>query len=106
MKLTELEPIWLMREGKRIGVIFRNPLPDHRKWRVTCFVEPTQHDDQEIAVHAAVGETDMWQGCNEKVGWKFDGGIENASFDTLTITPSLDGGPHWWHGFVTKGDIA
>jgi hypothetical protein len=103
VKLTELEPQWLVRDGKRVGVIFRNPMPEHRKWRVTCFAAPTPHDDQEEIVHAAVGETDMWQGCNPASGWKFEGGIDGASFEALTITPSLDGGPHWWHGFVTGG---
>jgi hypothetical protein len=103
IKLTELEPRWLLRDGKRIGVIFRNPLPDHRKWWVTCFAGPTPHGQQEVAVHAAVGETCMWQGCNEASGWQFAGGIDAASFETLTITPSLDGGPSWWHGFVTDG---
>lgn len=104
MKILALEAQWLMRDGRRIGVIFRNPLPDHRKWFVTCFAEPTPHEEQERAVHAAVGETDMWQGCNEASGWQFAGGIENASLETVTITPSLDGGPHWWHGFVTNGE--
>ena len=49
----------------------------------------------------------MWaQYCNQASGWTVAGGIENATFDTMTVTPSLDGSAGGlWHGFITNGEI-
>jgi hypothetical protein len=36
--------------------------------------------------------------------WTIAGGIEGASFDTLTVAPSVDGSPGGlWHGFIVNG---
>lgn len=46
------------------------------------------------------------QGCKQGTHWAIAGGIENAAFETLTVTPSLDGSPGGnWHGFITNGEI-
>lgn len=46
------------------------------------------------------------QGCSAGTKWNIAGGIEAASFDTLTVTPSLDGSAGGnWHGFITNGEI-
>lgn len=51
-------------------------------------------------------EFDFWQPCNQSSGWKITGGIENASFETMTVTPSIDGSAGGlWHGFITNGQI-
>jgi hypothetical protein len=43
---------------------------------------------------------------NRHQEWQIAGGIENASFQTMTLTPSLDGSPAGnWHGFITNGHI-
>lgn len=121
MRLVDLDPRWLLKDGVRIGLIFispcqrtrydgtKNPVP----WRQTCFAVPTQHGDQETSINAAMadladGDGDfMWaQHCNPEVGWSITGGIEGASFETLTVTPSLDGSrAGFWHGFITNGEI-
>ena len=107
MRLLDLEPQWLLRADRRIGFIFRCPNPERRKWRMTCFAYPTIYADQYDAVVAALGDEDMnWQPCNEAVGWTVAGGIDAASFDTLTVTPSIDGGANMWHGFITNGEAA
>jgi len=41
--------------------------------------------------------------CEEKCAWSFTSG---ASFETLTVTPSLDASrAGHWHGFITDGEI-
>lgn len=106
MRLTELDPRWLMKDGKRIGVAFHCPNSDRHKWWLTCFAQPTVNGDQFDAVNVAIGETSNWMPCNEKVGWQFAGGIENANFETLSITPSIDAGNTLWHGYVTNGNCS
>jgi hypothetical protein len=44
--------------------------------------------------------------CKEGVVWKIADGIESASFETLTVHPSIDGSAGGlWHGFIKNGDI-
>lgn len=122
MRLIDLDPRWLLdASGRRVGFIFispkqiarhdgtSNPVP----WRQTCFPFATPLHDQEPAVWKAMadlagsdGEFDFWQACNQGCGWKITGGIENATFETMTVTPSLDGSAGGlWHGFITNGEI-
>jgi hypothetical protein len=122
MKLLDLDPRWLVdQSGRRIGFIFISPQQMARHdgttnptpWRQTCFATPTPMHDQEPAVWKAMvdragedGEFDFWQACNQSSGWKIAGGIENATFDTMTVTPSIDGSAGGlWHGFITNGEI-
>jgi hypothetical protein len=105
MRLIDLDPKWLLRDGGRIGFTFKCPNPDRSKWWMTCFAVPTEHGDQHDAFTAAVGDVMNWQPCNETVGWTVTGGIDAASFETMTVMPSIDGGQHMWHGFITKGEI-
>lgn len=52
------------------------------------------------------GEFGFWQPCNPNCNWTVAGGIENASFDSMSVTPSLDGSAGGlWHGFITAGQI-
>ncbi len=122
MKLLDLDPRWLVDpRGRRIGFIFISPKQMTRSdgstkpapWRQTCFVQATPLHDQDSAVHRAMadmadddGEFDWWQACNQARGWKIAGGIENATFDTMTVTPSIDGSAGGlWHGYITNGEI-
>lgn len=103
MRLTELDPQWLMRDGKRIGFTFDGPLK--RGYRQSCFVEsPTMREQWKI-FDANLGEDNKVQGCTPGTRWSIAGGIENADFATITVTPSIDGSAGGeWHGFITNGE--
>ncbi len=104
MRLTELEPQWLIKDGARVGFVFRNPV--RGKWWTSCFFAPTPSDTQEALIEGLLGPDANYQGCNPAAGWKVtEGSIADASFETISITPSLDGGPHFWHGHITNGEI-
>lgn len=106
MKLIDLDPKWILKGGKRVGLLFRNPVRGGEGWWTTCFFEPTPKDEQEALVEGILGDDPKHQGCNPSVGWKCVGGdVEEASFESISITPSLDGGPHFWHGHITDGTI-
>ncbi len=105
MRLVDLLPEWVVRDGKRVGFTFfstvQRPGMGKSRWRQSCFAEPTSNDDQfELLGDAPV------QHCNPTAGWTIAGGIEVASFETMTVTPSIDGSAGGlWHGFITNGEI-
>lgn len=102
MKLTELDPRWLIKDGRRIGFTFTSPTKV--EWRQSCFVEsfPTQ---EQWKLFDAQGFENT-QGCKQSCRWQIAGGIESADFATITVTPSLDGSAGGlWHGFITNGEI-
>jgi hypothetical protein len=133
MRLLDLEPHWLMFEGRRVGFIFRCPLPGKQDCWQTCFVERFylfksrngQHmkgpdgewlgsapDSQcgiilnNMPMLREPGNACNWQSCNPDCQWTVAGGIESASFETISVTPSLDGSAGGnWHGFITDGQI-
>ncbi len=99
MRLIELDPQWLMKDGKRVGFTFLSPT--NPKWRQSCFENPPSRREQ-----WDLFEDDDVQGCNPKAHWKIKGGIDAATFETMTVTPSLDGSPGGlWHGHITNGAI-
>lgn len=99
MRLTDLDPRWLLKDGKRVGFTFI--CPTDRNWRQSCFVAPTPSCEQ----WDLFGELDV-QGCRPDCSWTIAGGIEAADFATMTVTPSLDGSKGGlWHGFITAGAI-
>lgn len=112
MRLTDLDPRWLIKEGRRVGFIFLSPTrgsgPVH--YRQTCFFEKTPFREQCELVWAAMAdqaEEDRefwnWQPCKQDFAWALHG---EADFASLTVTPSLDGSAGGlWHGFVTNGEI-
>lgn len=104
MQLIDLDPHWIVRAGVRLGFVFRSPTrPDH--WQ-SCFVDPPKVSDQLDLFDAILGETEIVQPCNPAAHWSIAGGIEAASFETMTVTPSLDGSAGGlWHGFITGGAI-
>lgn len=104
MKLTELSPAWLVEDGKRVGFCFRSPTDP--KWWQSCFAASPARRDQWKLIKAANGNDENIQACSPGTQWTIAGGIENASFDTLTVTPSLDGSRGGlWHGFIRNGEM-
>lgn len=108
MKLTDLDPRWLVSDGKRVGFIFKSP--SDPRWYQSCVISPTtrgrQHDLFDAALADQFGEFGWTkvQGCKPECSWTVLGGIDNATFETMTVTPSLDGSPGGlWHGFITNG---
>jgi hypothetical protein len=69
-------------------------------WRAINEAFPEGRYDEGVQYARAVQTMDRNQ------SWEIRGGIENASFETMTVTPSLDGSPAGnWHGFITDGQI-
>jgi hypothetical protein len=99
MRLLDLDPKWLIQDGKRVGFTFVSPT--NNKWRQSCFPHPPPRQVQ----WDLFGDDDV-QGCNPDATWVIAGGIDAADFETMTVTPSLDGSPGGlWHGFITNGQI-
>src|ERR1044072_628178 len=106
MRLTELDPRWLLKGGQRVGFVFRNPVRGHKGWWVSCFFAPTPEDEQEKLIEEVLGADAIYQQCNPAHGWSIVGDKPTpANFETISITPSLDGGPNMWHGHITNGEI-
>lgn len=106
MKLTELDPRWLVdASGVRVGFAFRSPT-NREQWQ-TCMENPPKVSEQ-IDIWEASGFADshILQPCNPDAHWNIAGGIALASFETMTVTPSLNGADGGlWHGHITNGDI-
>lgn len=103
MKLIELDPKWIMKDGERVGFTFLSPTgkQGNTHWRQSCFPDsPSSREQWDLF------DDDDVQGCNPAAHWQIAGGIENATFETMTVTPSLDGSKGGlWHGFITNGEI-
>jgi hypothetical protein len=104
MKLTDLDPQWILRGDRRIGFTFRSPTK--QAWRQSCFIEGVSHGEQRRIFESMFAAPHAVQGCNPDCAWTVAGGIDAASFETMTVTPSLDGSAGGlWHGFITNGAI-
>jgi len=105
MRLTELDPQWIAGpKGDRIGFVFRSPT-NRDQWQ-SCFVIPPKVGDQIDLFEALLGEDVMCQPCNPKAKWIVVGGIRDATFEAMTVSPSLDGSAGGlWHGHITNGEI-
>lgn len=118
MRLTELDPRWLVRGGLRVGILFRAPRADRPQsagWYQVCTFKPMSFREQAQVVWAAT-DADLgpigaaaenrhfsnWQPASPDFAWTADG----DAFDTLTISPSIDGSKGGlWHGHITNGEI-
>lgn len=107
MRLVDLDPKWLLVDGRRVGFVFRSPTrPDCRDWWQSCFVEATPISAQLDLFDACLGEHAMVQPCKPSFAWTIVGGIAAADFATITVEPSLDGSPGGlWHGHIKAGEI-
>lgn len=103
MRLVDLDPQWILHDGKRIGFTFVSPTDT--SFRQSCFLaSPSNRKQWEL--FADHGDGLEVQGCTPGTHWIIDGGIDSATFETMTVTPSIDGSPGGlWHGFVTNGEI-
>lgn len=118
MRLTDLEPRWLLKDGQRVGFIFRAPNRPDKCWQSCFLASPPRREQWALfaaAFHGAVEDVDEdfgdfsrpdVQGCSAGTHWQIAGGIDAADFSTLSVTPSLDGSAGGnWHGFITNGEI-
>lgn len=104
MKLLDLDPQWLLKDGKRVGFTFLSP--NNATVRMSCFPDPPDTSDQIDIFEAAHGERSLVAPCNPAQHWSIAGGIEGATFETMAVRPSLDGSAAGlWHGYITNGEI-
>lgn len=106
MRLADLDPHWLVKDGARVGFMFKSPKLESGYFQ-SCFVVPMPKRDQFALFKEAMGDDDyLVQPCKPEFAWTIAGGIAAASFETITVTPSLDGSAGGlWHGFITNGEI-
>lgn len=99
MRLTELDPRWIRAgEGRTgMGVAFECPVHGGRCGMLgVWFVNPI---DGGSPAEPSIEPTFRWQRTGD-------------TFDTLTLTPSVDASQNkyhdtpCWHGFITNGEIA
>ena len=109
MRLLDLSPVWLEKDGRRVGFTFMCPCC--QKDRLTCFTEPTPFKEQMKIMHTAMKTTpedeDDWPidlvPSNANAKWSLS---SMDSFDGLTVTPSIDASASGnWHGHITNGEI-
>lgn len=103
MKLAELEPHWLIHAGRRVGMMFRSPAD--RSWFQIVMAEPnfSIREQWKLAADASPESNSQTAGAV----WQFEGGIENADFQTLTLYPSVDGSRGGlWHGWIRNGEAS
>lgn len=110
-KLTNLDPRWLTDGNRRIGIMFKCPEGDGTRGYQTCFFYECCYKEQREAVWRAAADLadenkyfGDWQPCGPFAWSLGDVRIEDANFETLTVTPSIDGSRAGnWHGHITNG---
>ena len=113
MRLADLRPRWLSVGSRRTGLVFQCPHCQNQ-W-LTVFFEPTawaKSDGEYYATETQVGQVraalgNGVEGCDfvgvrDDIAW----GHTGDTFETLTITPSIDASASGhWHGFISNGMI-
>jgi hypothetical protein len=121
MNLTDLEPVWLEMDGKRVAIMFLCPhcFPKKRQWLTVFFINTGDippGPDGERGERALFAEAFRKMGadnpeerawgvvsCTPKHVWKRTG----DDFSSMSVTPSLDSSASGhWHGFITGGKIS
>lgn len=103
MRLADLSPQWIVREGQRIGFVFVSPA--NPAWHQSCFFEKVQTKEQWRLFDSVLGEhgCEKVQGCRVDFAWTH---ISGDTFESLTVKPSIDGSRGGlWHGYITNGEI-
>ena len=109
MRLTDLDPRWLERDGRRVGFTFLCPCC--QKNRLLVITAPTSFKEQVSLMHAAMrtvpeDEHDWpidWVPMNKNAKWSLS---NMDDFVTMTVRPSVDASASGnWHGFITNGEI-
>lgn len=108
MKLTDLDPRWLLHDGRRVGFIFKCPTDQH--WYQSCMLEAFSRQEQWSLFEAAMQDHEdaregvahtLVQGCAQGMLWTMQPGCE---FENMSVMPSIDGSAGGlWHGFITNG---
>ncbi len=113
MRLTDFDPRWVLKDGRRVGFIFRSPT-NSNFWQ-SCFFAPTPESDQHRIVWECLGGDDDdhhygrsdVQSCKDGTAWRCNPPPAAAAFSEISIPPSLDGSlGGLWHGHILKGQIA
>lgn len=104
MRLADLHPIWLMRDGAKAGFIFLSPT-DPNYWQSCMFAVFTFREQCAMFVEA-LHSAEEWPGnvqpCKQ-FAWTPESPLE---FDVLTVSPSIDGSAGGlWHGYIRNGEI-
>lgn len=113
MRLLELDPRWLVVDGRRFGFVFK--CPHCQKDWLSCFFVPMPHisgEDYHDCQYALFATALPDAVCHEIVpcrrdsAWQAEPPADEATFDNLSVTPSLDASASGhWHGFITNGQI-
>ena len=103
MKLIDLDPFWLVKENRRVGFSFISPI--NPEWRqIVCSELIPMREQWQLTNNARADSACISQTGN--FAWTIENGIENASFENLTVTPSIDGSKGGlWHGWIREGNI-
>jgi hypothetical protein len=109
VKLTELDPRWLEKEGRRIGFTFLCPCC--LKDRLTALGEATSFKEQVQIMHKAMNTTPEDE-CDWPINWvpsrsDYAWQLSNLNdFNTISVNPSIDASTSGnWHGYITNGEI-
>lgn len=102
MRLLELDPHWMKGyfdgpERHGMGITFDCPhCPAGKRTRLgVAFVNPVD------------GGAPMPLDPTGKNGWRFLWRRTGDTFETLTLTPSIDASAQGhWHGFISNGDVS
>ena len=100
MRIADMQPKWLEKDGQRVGYVFRCPnCTDHEHW-LTCFSALLEYHEQ-MACCVRVGLNDDWcSPCKQGSAWTISG----DSFDTLSSSPSLNAGNEHFHKTLMNGE--
>lgn len=113
MKLVELDPHWLVVDGKRFGLIFKCPCCQ-KEWLSVFFVPMPHisgedcHDCQYALFATVLPDVSCHEivPCRRDVAWQAQPPADEATFENLSVTPSLDASASGhWHGWITGGEI-
>ena len=100
-QLASLDPFWLMKDGKRVGFSF--VCPSDPAWRQIVLAERFTMREQWALTNEARPESAR-NSQTAGTAWTIQGGIENATWDTMTVHPSVDGSHGGlWHGWILNG---
>ena len=107
MKLTELDPRWLIEGDQRVGFLFRSP--SDQLWYQCCMFAPTPRAKQIKLLSLALEDLQARgrvQLSRPDFGWACRPDPALADFASLTLHPSVDGSAGGlWHGWIRNGEV-
>lgn len=107
MRLSELEPRWLINEPGRQLFVFRCPGPcckERRRWLSCKNFRMKLSEQIDLFEAAGLEGSKVVVPMKADVCWKI---TRAESWDTLTVSPSIDASPSGdWHGHIKNGGIS